>query len=116
MRMVMSSWRTPGISASSASICSCRGCARVISQTEMAIRCPGLTSSRSGGQSIGCADRRISVAWGSGAAGRDIGSMTVTRSSEVHLEPVSAVVQIAVSCSAYRCPNSSLAPCNLPGV
>jgi len=47
----------------------------------MAIRLPGLTRSRSDGESIGLRMASISVASGSAAAGRETGSMTVTRSS-----------------------------------
>jgi hypothetical protein len=58
-----------------------RGCARVMSQTEMAIFCPGLTMSLSGCRPIGWRSAATSAACGLSSADRNEGSMTVTRSS-----------------------------------
>ena len=94
IRIVMSSWRTPGISASSASIVWRRGCARVMSQTEMAIRCPGRASSRSGGQPMGARIARSSVPCG--IRRRRPRHRLDDRDplvGQLDLEPVSAVVQ-----------------------
>ncbi len=81
MRIVTSSGRTCGISSKSARSMSRRGCARVMSQTEMATRWPARTSSPSRGRSRGARIALSSVACESETAGLGIGSMTVTRSS-----------------------------------
>ena len=71
---------TCGSSAKIACSISIRGCARVMSHTEIATFCPARTRSRSGARSSGERIAWSNVACGSGTAALAIGSMTVTRS------------------------------------
>ena len=70
----------PGISANNASSINRRGCARVMSHTEMPILCPGRGSVRSGGLPMGAAMALFKVSRGSATAGTGTGSITVVRS------------------------------------
>ena len=83
-----------GISSKIARSISRRGCARVMSHTEMATFCPGVTSDRSGGLSIGARMAASSAPCGSGSACAehrlDDGDGA---SGEIDLEAVAAVVE-----------------------
>ena len=82
MITVTSSGRTmPSSSARIASSITGRGWARVMSQTEMARRCPGRAISRSGGPAVGARRASSTVANESAAASRWRGRTTVVRLS-----------------------------------
>ncbi len=75
-----SSATMPSSSSSTAGTIRCRGWGRVPSHIEMATRCPGRTSSRSGGPATGeRSASRSTCRWSSGA-GAYVGSTTVVRS------------------------------------
>jgi hypothetical protein len=80
MKIVTSSLRMPGISANSPSSINWRGCARVMSHTEIPILWPGFSSVRNGGFPMGAAMALLKVSAGFATAGTGTGSITVVRS------------------------------------